>query len=82
MGHLRKREAAAPATLSPEGSPVPTPMAGQGAAGLETGLKPGAAGELHPQAQSLAAVIIVNKMLFARMTFSLLERHRANPNFI
>ena len=67
--------------LSPEGSPVPAPMAGQGAAGLETGLQPGAAGELYLQAQS-SAVVIVNKMLFARVAFSLLETRRANPNFI
>lgn len=76
------REAAAPAMLSPERSPVPAPMAGQGAAGLETGLQPGAAGEFHPRAQSSAVVIVVNKMLFARVAFSLLETCRANPNFI
>lgn len=68
--------------LSPERSPVPTPTAGQGAAGLETGLQPGAAGELYPQAQSSAVIIVVNKMLFARVAFSLLETRRANPNFI
>lgn len=68
--------------LSPEGSPVPIPMAGQGAAELETGLQPGAARELYPQAQSSAVVMVVNKMLFARVAFSLLETRHANPNFI
>lgn len=68
--------------LSPEGSPVPAPMAGQGAAGLDTGWQPGAAGELYPQAQFSAAVIVLNNRLVARVAFSLLETRRANPNFI
>lgn len=39
-------------------------------------------GELYPQAQPSAVVIILNNLLFASAAFSLLEMHRANPNFI
>lgn len=81
-GHLWKREAAAPATLSPKGSPVPAPMAGQTAAGLETGPQPGAAGEFYPQARFSAAVIVLNNLTVARVAFSSLENRRANANFV
>jgi len=81
-GTSPKEGGGSPGNAVPEGSPVPAPVAGQEVAGLETGSQPGAAGELYPQAQSSAVVVVLNNLLFARVAFSSLEARRANPNFI